>query len=63
MKNSLTIANIKWQCTLLMGLLFAVVYILLDDNNIVSSGIEGAIYYTAWASIFVTMLLLLKKRS
>ena len=56
-------ANIKWQYTLLSGLLFAVVYILLDDNNVVSSGIEGAIYYTAWAGIFATVFLVLKKRS
>ncbi|OGN03291.1 MAG: hypothetical protein A2655_00475 [Candidatus Yanofskybacteria bacterium RIFCSPHIGHO2_01_FULL_43_42] len=63
MKNNLIMANIKWQYTLLVGLLFAVVYILLDDNNMVSSGIEGAIYYTAWTGIFATILLLLKKRS
>jgi len=62
MKNIFTISGIKWKHTLVIGLLFATAYILVDDNNIVSRGIEDTFYYLAWFSIFITIFLVLKKK-
>jgi hypothetical protein len=55
--------KIKWKHTLIVGLLFAVVYILVDDNNVVPRSIENIFYYIAWFSIFITIFLALKKKT
>jgi len=54
--------NIKWQHTLLVGLLFAVAYIIVDDNNFVARGVEDTLYYIAWFGIFATIFLALRKK-
>ena len=58
----MNITNIKWQYTLIVGLFFAVIYIIVDDNNIVARNIEGVFYYIAWLGIFSTIFLVLRKR-
>ncbi len=63
MKNILTTSNIKWQHTLFVGLLFAIAYIVVDDNNIVIRGVENTFYYTAWSGIFVAIFLALKNKT
>ncbi|MBI4158552.1 MAG: hypothetical protein HY505_02975 [Candidatus Yanofskybacteria bacterium] len=63
MKNIFTASNIKWQHTLFVGLLFAIAYIVADDNNIVIHGIENTFYYIAWSGIFATIFLALKNKT
>ena len=63
MKKTFFLASIKWKHTLIIGLLFAVAYILVDDNNVVPRSIENVFYYIAWLSIFITIFLALKKRT
>ncbi|HXK41044.1 MAG TPA: hypothetical protein VJ046_03035 [Candidatus Paceibacterota bacterium] len=63
MKNILTKVDIKWQYALLVGLIFAVAYIVIDDNNVVSRGIENTLYYIAWSGIFATIFLALKNKT
>ena len=45
-----------------VGLVSAVAYILLDDNNIVSLGVENVVYTIAWLGIISTALLALRQR-
>ena len=45
-----------------VGLVSAVAYILLDDNNIVSLGVENVFYTIAWLGIISTALLALRQR-
>jgi hypothetical protein len=40
-----------------MGLLLAIAYILVDDNNIVSRGVEDTFYYLAWFGFLATIFL------
>lgn len=54
--------NIKWQYTLFIGLFFAMIYIAVDDNNIVARSIENIFYYIAWLGIFATIFLVLRKK-
>lgn len=63
MKNTLTIQNIKWYHTILVGILFAIAYIVVDDNNIVSDGVQNTFYYIAWTGIFATIFLALKRKT
>ncbi|PIT93302.1 MAG: hypothetical protein COU06_00670 [Candidatus Harrisonbacteria bacterium CG10_big_fil_rev_8_21_14_0_10_38_8] len=62
MKTSTSILNIKWQYTFFVGLLFALLYIAVDDNNVVAPSIESIFYNIAWFSIFSTIFLKLKTR-
>jgi len=57
-----SIPNIKWQHTLFVGLIFAVIYIAVDDNNIVAGSIESIFYYIAWFGILATIYLALRTK-
>ncbi|GEM_PF-5077134 len=57
MKKTFSLSSIKWKHTLIIGLLFAVAYILVDDNNIVPRSVEDIFYYLAWLSFLVTIFL------
>ena len=46
----------------MVGLLFAVAYIIVDDNNFVARGVEDTLYYIAWFGIFATIFLALRKK-
>ena len=45
-----------------VGLVSAVAYILLDDNNIVSLQVENVVYTIAWLGIISMALLALRQR-
>ena len=62
MKIPISMPNIRWQHTLFVGLLFAVLYIAVDDNNIVARSTESIFYYIAWFSIFATIFLTLRTK-
>ena len=62
MKIPISLPNIRWQHTLFVGLLFAVLYIAVDDNNIVARSAESIFYYIAWFSIFATIFLTLRTK-
>ena len=61
MKIPISMPNIRWQHTLFVGLLFAVLYIAVDDNNIVARSTESIFYRIAWFGIFATIFLTLRK--
>jgi len=62
MKIPISMPNIRWQHTLFVGLLFAVLYIAVDDNNIVARSTESIFYYIAWFGIFATIFLTLRTK-
>ena len=62
MKIPISMPNIRWQHTLFVGLLFAVLYIAVDDNNIVARSTESIFYFIAWFGIFATIFLTLRTK-
>jgi len=48
--------------TAVVGLVSATAYILVDDNNVVSSGVENAFYTVAWIGIISTAFLAIRRR-
>ena len=62
MKIPISMPNIRWQHTLFVGLLFAVLYIAVDDNNIVARSTESIFYRIAWFGIFPTIFLTLRTK-
>lgn len=62
MKIPVSLSNIKWQHTLFLGLLFAAIYIAVDDNNVVARSVENIFYYIAWLGISATVFLVLRTK-
>ncbi|MFH1745034.1 MAG: hypothetical protein ABH881_02605 [bacterium] len=63
MKNNKSLfLKIKWWHTLVIALIFAVAYISVDDNNIVSDNVQSTFYIIFWLSILSTIVLASRRK-
>jgi len=61
MENKLSFLYIKWWQTLIIALVFAIAYIGVDDNNIVSDNVQRFFYIIFWLSVLATVVLVVKR--
>ena len=62
MRNKLSFSFLKWWHTLLIALVFAIAYIVVDDNNIVSDKVQMIFYIIFWLSVLITIILMIKRK-
>jgi hypothetical protein len=62
MRNKLSFLFLKWWHTLLIALVFAIAYIIVDDNNIVSDKVQTLFYIIFWLSVLITIILVIKRK-
>jgi len=62
MRNKLSFSFLKWWHTLLIALVFAIAYIVVDDNNIVSDKVQMIFYTIFWLSVLLTIILMIKRK-
>ncbi|MDP4000730.1 MAG: hypothetical protein Q8P83_00595 [bacterium] len=62
MRNKLSFSFLKWWHALLIALVFAIAYIIVDDNNIVSDKVQKIFYIIFWLSVLITIILVIKRK-
>ena len=62
MRNKLSLSFLKWWHTLLIALVFAIAYIIVDDNNIVSDKVQNIFYIIFWFSVLITIISVIKRK-
>ena len=62
MRNKLSFLFLKWWHTLLIASVFAIAYIIVDDNNIVSDKVQTLFYIIFWLSVLITIILVIKRK-
>jgi len=62
MRNKLSFSFLKWWHTLIIALVFAIAYIIVDDNNIVSDKVQMIFYIIFWLSALITIILMIKRK-
>ena len=62
MRNKLFFSFLKWWHTLIIALVFAIAYIVVDDNNIVSDKVQMIFYIIFWLSVLITIILMIKRK-
>ena len=62
MKNKLSFSFLKWWHTLLVALVFALAYIVVDDNNVVPDNVQKLFYIIFWLSVLITIILGAKRK-